>query len=362
MIVDVHCHYTFMQRYADPALPRFSFEPAQIDGAPAFDSCLAPRILRRATMRVFQLMMGLGWRRLPPAEMDRRLAAWYAEQLEAPGPVEKVVLLAFDRYHDAAGRRPPFPGRRRELGSDMYTSNSLVRAACRRRPDRFLFGASVHPYRERARECIDEVFAAGACLLKWLPLHQHIDCRDERTVAVLRRCGELGLPVLVHYGEEFTLATQHPECRPIAPLLETLRALRRSGCMPTTIVAHVATSALPWGEHRSSHVLMDALLGEFRAAPLYADISAMTAFSKVGWLRRLARRQDLHAKFLFGSDFPVPIALARLRRDLGRDGHAIKAERSWIQRAVPIYRACGFNEIVFHRAATLLPHLDHFCR
>ena len=121
-------------------------------------------------------------------------------------------------------------------GSDMYTSNTLVRAACRAGGGRYLFGASVHPYRENAIACVDEVFAAGACLMKWMPLHQNIDCRDERTKTVLRRCAEIGLPLLLHCGPEFTLATQHREYESVEPLLDALRELRRDGCMPTVIV------------------------------------------------------------------------------------------------------------------------------
>ena len=52
--------------------------------------------------------------------------------LGAEGPIEKSVLLAFDAYHDNAGQRPPFPEHNRQLGSDMYTSNTLIRDACRR--------------------------------------------------------------------------------------------------------------------------------------------------------------------------------------------------------------------------------------
>jgi uncharacterized protein len=366
VIVDVHCHYTLTQRHVcktsdGPKLERFSFEPAlDPDGRPALDSFLAPRVVRRPVLRITPLLAGLGWRARPGPELDRRLEAWYERHLQSPCPIDRTVLLAFDRYHDDAGRRPPPPDRRGQPGSDMYTSNSLIRGLCRRHPDRFVFGASIHPYRENAVACVDEVFAAGACLMKWLPLHQNVNCEDPRTIAVFRRCAELGLPLLMHYGEEFTLATQHPRFVSVEPLLAVLRALRTEGKMPTCIVAHVGTPALPWGDRRPHDALVAALLGEFADAPLYADISAMTAFSKLGWLRRLARMQELHPKLVFGSDFPVPLGLTLLRRQLGRAYRTIAAEPSWPVRALAIYRQLGFNEIVFHRAAMLLPNLSHF--
>jgi hypothetical protein len=357
MIVDVHCHYAFTHRPAAPG-ERFSFEPADEDGRPALDSCLTPRFYRGPARPVLQHMLGFDWRLQPGPELDAALERWYVDQLCADGPCERSVLLAFDRYHDDFGEAPPFPESRGEFGSDMYASNSMVWVACRRHPQRWLFGASVHPYRPNALACVDEVFAGGACLLKWIPLHQNIDCRDPRTLGVLRRCAELGLPLLVHYGQEFTLATQHPEYQSIAPLLEVLADLRREGCMPPVIVAHVATPAVPLGPRESFNLLVEALLGEFADAPLYADISALTAWSKLGWLRKVARMQELHGKLVFGSDFPVPIGLLPLRLQLGRSYRRIAAEPSLPQRAVAIYRHCGFNEIVFHRAAELLANVD----
>jgi len=359
MIVDIHCHYTF-PRLPATATERFSFESAESEGRPAWDSCLSPRILRRWTWRAMQALLGFGWRLQTGEEVGRRLQEWYERHLCADGPVERTVLLAFDFYHDDAGRRPPLPHRRSQLGSDMYTSNSLVHGMCRRHPDRFMFGASVHPYRADAVRCVEEVFARGACLLKWIPQHQNIDCRDERTVAVLRRCAQLGLPVLVHYGPEFTLRIQHRQYISVEPLLAVLRKLRREGSMPTTIVAHLATPVMPWGSRRSFRALVRALLSEFADAPLFADISAMTAWGKVGFLRRLARWQELHPKLLFGTDFPVPMALPRLRLLLGRAYRQLVSAPAWPQRAACIYRHLGFNEVVFHRAAELLANLSYF--
>lgn len=359
MIIDIHCHCALTQHRAEIAA-RFSFEPADEDGRPAFDSCLAPRVTRGWYGRVFQRMLGLDPRLRPGPELDRQLEQWYARHLLAPGPVERCVLLAFDRYHDRDGRRPPFPESRGQLGGDMYVSNTYVRELCRQHPQRYLFGASIHPYRENAVACVEEVFAAGACLMKWMPLHQNIDCRDPRTLAVLRRCAELGLPLLVHCGPEFTLATQHAEFRSIGPMLEVLRDLRRADRMPTMIFAHVATPVTPFGSRRLYREMVAALEGEFADAPLYGDIAALTSWGKIRWLRELASRQELHHKLVFGSDLPVPQAMFRLRRDLGRAYREIAAEPSWSQRAAKICRHVGYNEIVFHRAATLLPHVDYF--
>ena len=164
----------------------------------------------------------------------------------------------------------------------------------------------------------------------------------------------------MHYGEEFTLATQHPRFVSVEPLLDVLRACAPKAKCPPALSPTSAPPPCPGATAARTTRLVAALLGEFADAPLYADISAMTAFSKLGWLRRLARMQELHPKLVFGSDFPVPLGLTLLRRQLGRAYRTIAAEPSWPARALAIYRQLGFNEIVFHRAAMLLPNLSHF--
>ena len=363
MIIDVHCHYTFT-RLPHEAAKRFSFERERTNraaGAPLYPTDFDSYVSARATSRVSWRMVRW-WLGYPPpgADLDRRLAAEYRQHFLADGPIDRFALLAFDAVHADDGRCVPVPDRRGALGSDIYTSNSLIRDRCRQWPERFLFGASVHPYRANAVACVEEVFTAGACLLKWLPLHQNIAPDDARTVAVLRKCSEVGLPVLLHAGDEFSLTTQRPAYSPVGPWLQTLRTLRAEGAMPVVIMAHVATPVMPWGDRASHRVLVDALLDEFADAPLYADVSALAAWTKVGYLRRLARRPEVHGKLLFGSDFPVPTGLWGIRRELGRDYSRLASMKSWPQQAAAAYRRLGFDEVVFKRAAELLPNVNCF--
>jgi len=362
MIIDVHCHYALARRPATVG-DRFSFEPPAKSGLSVpryptqFDSCLSPRALRRWSWRLARWWLGLP-RDLD--ELDQRLVAEYERHLLADGPIERYVLLAFDAVHDDDGHCLPLPGPRDRCGSDLYTSNSLIRDLCRRFPRRFLFGASVHPYRPNAVGCVEEVFAAGACLLKWMPLHHNIDVRDDRSVAVMRKCADLGLPLLVHCGPEFTLATQRPEYLSVRPLLEVLRRLHREGNMPCTIVAHAATPVFFFQSRDSHRALLEALTGDLAEAPLYADLAALVTLTKAGDLHRLLRRPELHAKLLFGTDFPVPVGLERLIRNLGGDYRRLMAVPSWPQRAALACRRLGFNEIVFQRAAEILPNVNYF--
>jgi predicted TIM-barrel fold metal-dependent hydrolase len=298
MVIDVHCHVGYSARRIDPGIERFSFEARGGVGTAGFDSYFSPRLLRRS--------------------------AWYF--------VKKW------------------------LGIDhLYVSNSLVRAMCRARPERYLFGASIHPYRPEATAKLEEVARAGAVLIKWLPIHQNIDILDARTIAFLRKAAELNVPMLIHYGGEMSLSRQHMEFERPEAALGVLRELRREGRMPVTIIAHAATPSFPWQSGAGHRALVDAMLGEFADAPLYADISALAAFGRTAWLRRLARRQETHRKLVWGSDFPIPVMVAPFWTMVPREmRRQIKAMVSWVGQDLALKRALGFDECVFTQAAGIL--------
>lgn len=359
MIIDVHCHVGYSARRIDPATPRFSFEKNGALGAPGLDSYLSPRLLSRFAWFFIRRWLGIPRRLGPGDAFDAVLDGIYDRHWTAAPGIDRFVLLAFDEYHDDAGRVIGPSPRIGKLGGDLYVSNSLVRAMCAANPGRFLFGASLHPYRtdgnRDAASMLEELVAAGAVLIKWLPLHQNIRAEDPRTVAFLRAAARLRVPLLIHYGGEMSLARQHMEFAHPAPVLEVLRRLRAEGEMPTVIVAHVATPSFTWRRADGHRCLVDALLGEFADAPLYADISALAAFGRTPWLRRLALNKPLHKKLLFGTDFPIPVMLCSFRRHVDSGTYRrIAAEPSWIQRDLLLKQSLGFDPCVFTQAESLL--------
>lgn len=357
MIIDIHCHYA---RSAAPPVsaPRFSFEhnesPAdsQAPKPTDYDTCLSPRALdRRSTWLLRQYA---GWPEPGPV-LDRALDDFFDRHLLYTKLVDRCLLLAFDAYFRDDGTCAPLPQDNREVGSDLYTSNSIVRALCREHPKQYLFGASIHPYRPNAIEALEEVFAAGASLLKLMPLHQNIDITDPRSEAFFLKCRELGLPLLLHYGPELALKTEHQQYGQIATLLTLLNNLRRVDAMPPVIVAHIASPALPTGPWRHYRLLVEALRNEFRQAPLYADISAILSPGKVvAMLSRTAADVDLHHKLLFGTDFPVVPALPWLRLWYGQQ---IDWSAAWPDVSLEVCRSAGFSSVVFEQAAELLPNV-----
>ncbi len=359
MVIDVHCHVGLSAKRVDHSIPRFSFEADGALGTPGFDSYLAPRLLKRAAWWFVRRWMGIDLRLKPGEELDSVISAinerhWF----DAPG-VDRLVLLAFDEYFDDAGHVIGRAEVGQKRGSDIYVSNSFVRSLCAARPERFLFGGSIHPYRvqdgKTAVEMLEELARADAALIKWLPIHQNIRAEDPRTVAFLRKAAELRIPMLIHYGGEMSLSRQHMEFEHPGPMLDVLRQLRRENAMPTVIVAHAATPSFLWQSRGGHDALISALLGDFKDAPLYADISALAAFGRTAWLRRLAKMPEVHRKLVFGTDYPIPVLKWPYRHLLSReDWGKIRAASSWVEQDVLLKRALGFHDCVFTQAAEIL--------
>ena len=357
MIVDVHCHLALPARRVRPEVERFSFEPAGAAGLPGYDAYLPPALRRGLSWRFVGKKLGLDLAAANKERLDRSAEQAFEKHLLSCPGVDRVVLLAFDEYHTDTGIAAEPLDRRRQFtpGSSMYTSNSLVRHFCRRAAQKLLFGASIHPYRPGAIEALDEVRQAGAVLVKWLPLTQNIDPRDERTQAFVRRAGELGIALLIHYGGEVTLPTPHPQLTDPGPMLDLLTRLHREGVMPPTIIAHAATPSFPWQRGPHFHRLIAAMRGDLRAGPLYADISAL--YYRPWWLRKLVhgrRYADVRAKLVFGSDFPVIPSGAFFPWTLAHRWKYIHEHPSWIERSYRLLHSIGVPDEVFERGAKVL--------
>jgi len=354
--VDIHCH---MGQIAKPCQEhdRFSFEPA---GKPlSLDAYLSPRMNNSIGMRAAKWFFGLP-RGLPPRETDAAMETTLLRHILNARLLDRAVVLAFDQYHTTDGQAVGARPNRSAIGTDLYLSNTYARSLWQRYPRRILFGASIHPYRRlgtmTAADMLAEVAAAGAVLVKWLPQTQNIDAQDPRTVAFLRQAAKLEIPLLVHFGPEYTLGHHHKQFADPAGMLQTLRQLRDDGDMPTVIIAHVATPSM-WPialATRPHRILIEALAGEFASAPLYADIAALAMFSKARWLKRTLRIPGVRAKLVHGSDFPIPSTPLFFRSALGKEYHRVRQMPSWLDRDVAIKSAAGVGEDVFRRGGELL--------
>ena len=85
------------------------------------------------------------------------------------------------------------------------TSPTTTSSSWLQRHPKMLFGASVHPYRKDAVAELERCVAAGAVLLKWLPIAQGFNPADERCIPFYEALAHHKLPLLCHTGGEKSL-------------------------------------------------------------------------------------------------------------------------------------------------------------
>jgi hypothetical protein len=108
MIIDVHCHVGFSSRRVDPTIRRFSFEQTGAVGRPGYDSYLSSRFLRRPAWFLVRRWLGIDPKLGRGAELDAQIEAINERHWSNAESVDRLVLLAFDEYHDDGGSRPAF--------------------------------------------------------------------------------------------------------------------------------------------------------------------------------------------------------------------------------------------------------------
>jgi hypothetical protein len=267
-VIDIHCHVAGI-------------------GAGGSGCFVSARMRRSWKYRFYLRAFGVTDAELE-REGDRIILRRLSERLAASRRVQAAVVLALDGIVGAEGALD------RER-TELYIPNAFLAGECRRF-DNLLFGASVNPSRRDALERLDEAAAAGAVLVKWLPSIQFIDPAERRHVPFYRRLRELGLPLLVHTGEEESFTWARNELGDP----ERLRLPLEEGV--TVIAAHCASNGRNGGETNFARFLRLALL----YPNLYADISALTQANRLGHLPQVLRHGELAGRLLYGTDMPLP--------------------------------------------------------
>lgn len=215
-------------------------------------------------------------------------------------PGARLMLLAFDYHHSAAGQPQP------EL-STYYVSNAYAQSVAARH-DRFEWICSVHPYREDALEALRWSAERGARAVKWLPPAMGMNPDSERCDAFYEVMRELDLPLLTHGGDE--LAVEGEDHQHLGNPLLLRRALDHG---VRVVVAHCAS--LGEGEDlrsrsgrvRSNFALfLEMMRDRAHEKLLFGEISATTQINRAGHsLVDLLQNEHLHERLLHGSDYPL---------------------------------------------------------
>lgn len=268
-----------------------------ITTAPEMNSLLTPV---QFAQRLFYLNAGCVHD--APGQVDASYVQRLLNLVAGLRPGAKLMLFAFDRCHDEAGR--PLPEK-----TAFHVPDSYARDLARAHPDAFEWVCSIHPYRQDAVAALEAAAAAGARAVKWLPAAMGMDPASPRCDAFYDALARLDLPLISHGGEEkAVLGANRPEyCNP----LRLRRALDRGA---RVVVAHCASLGRDedLDRPRRGRVPSFELFGRLLAEPayeglLFGDISAVAQRNRdIAVLKAIVGRREWHGRLLNGSDYPLP--------------------------------------------------------
>lgn len=243
--------------------------------------------------------MNAGCAHEAPGKVDQAYVARLLNLCDAMPAGFKVMLFAFERFHDGQGEAHP-------EHSAFYVPNAWAAKLAGDFPARFEWVASLHPYQPAAVDTLKQAISQGARAVKWLPAAMGMDPADAKCAAFYRVLAESGTPLIVHCGEEKAVKGSNTQA-----FGNPLRLRRALDAGVKVVVAHCASLGDDLdddGKLRSSFDLFLKLMAEPRAKGLlYGDISAITQRNRQpALIRRLLEGEDLHERLLHGSDYPLP--------------------------------------------------------
>jgi predicted TIM-barrel fold metal-dependent hydrolase len=247
-------------------------------------------------------------------------------------------LLAFDKNY----RRD---GTTNLAKTEFYVPNEYVFDLAADHPDFFEPVISVNPYRPNALNELERGAQRGARMVKWLPNAMGIDPADELCDPFYRKMTELNLVLLSHGGEEKAVEAQ--EDQQFGNPLLLRRALDHG---VKVVIAHCAglgdNEDLDDPERQrvpNFDLFLRLMLEKRYEGLLFADISAMTQYNRIGRpLTTILQREDLHDRLVNGSDYPLPAVNLLIRTGaLVRQGYITKDERACLNE---IY---DYNPLLF---------------
>jgi len=215
----------------------------------------------------------------------------------------KLMLLAFDWFHDSAGR--PL-----QAASSFHTPNEYARQVAVRYPERLEWIASIHPYRVDALDALAQAVEQGARAVKWLPAAQGMDPASARCDAFYRALARYHLPLLTHAGTELAVKGGNTE-----DFGNPLRLRRPLGQGVRVVVAHCASLGkgqdldAPSRARRVDNfeLFLRMMQDDRYQGLLFGEISGITQINRLqDRLERLLRSATLQGRLVNGSDYPLP--------------------------------------------------------
>jgi predicted TIM-barrel fold metal-dependent hydrolase len=293
---------------------------------------MSGRLLRSAPFRMMRWKLGVAGN---DEQTERDIEAALVQTVNDTPELDAVAVLAFDRAYRPDGH-PDYSN------THLYVSNDYVMELARKH-EKLLFAPSIHPYRRDAIKELERCVAAGAVLVKWLPIVQNIDPTDLRCFKFYEAMAHFNIPLLSHTGSEHALPCLN---RNLAGPTLLAPALRRG---VKVIMAHCGSRLLPW-EIDYTPTFMD-MAKEYEHC--YGDTAALNVPNR--WYAMSAVMSDpvVRSKLIHGSDWPVPVMPSPHR--IGWDhASSLIFEKNWLRRDVLIKQKLGLEDEYWERAGRVL--------
>ena len=222
--------------------------------------------------------------------------------------VQKSVVFGVDAKFDASGNLV-------HKDKTVCASNEDVFAFYEQNPNEVVPFFSVNPNRKDALNLIEKYHKMGFKGGKLLHSYWETDLNDKRYEPYFRLLSELGLPLVIHVGDENSLASNKA-----LESIEQLKSPLNLGCR--IVCAHMGASSngvlsmfsRDPEKLGANYFTLLRWLREFDG--LYADVSALLCINKARILPHLKTQTQIHDKILFGTDFPVPFSVILSSYDL----------------------------------------------
>lgn len=237
----------------------------------------------------------------------------------------KYRILAFDKHYRADGSV--------DLAkTHMHIPNQYVVDLARQHSDIFSPVISLHPYRWDALVELEKWAEAGVKYVKWLPNAMGMDPASNAVEPFYRKMKQHNMILLSHAGEEQAVEAEEDQ-----QLGNPLRLRKPLDMGVRVIIAHGASLGscedLDSREKKKANCfdLFLRLMDEAKYSGLvFGEVSAMLQFNRMPVpFATLLKRQDLHARLVNGSDYPLPAINALIRtRTMVTEGFITAEERT----------------------------------